>query len=100
MAYKLTGDQPERVFDNLRFLQDTILHLELDSALKEAIKRHKEKKELMEGNINDGWDKKGLLEHNKYLETLTQNVQYRLEEKAKGELILEMELERVKKLFF
>ena len=46
MAYKLTGDQTERVFDYLRFLQDTILHLEDDSVKKKRPRPHKEKKSL------------------------------------------------------
>ena len=97
MAYKLTGNQTERVLDNLRFLEDTIRQLERNSELKEA-EAAKREKELMESIPNDDLDKEGLREHNKYLETMTQNLQYRLEEKAERELILEMELEKVKKL--
>ena len=52
MAYKLTGDQTERVFDNLRFLQDIILHLEDDSVKKEA-KAAQREKELMENNAGE-----------------------------------------------
>ena len=37
----------------------------------------------MKGNLNDGLDEEGLLKHNKYLETLAQNLQYRLEKNRK-----------------
>ena len=97
MAYKLTGDQTERVFDNLRFLQDTILHLEDDSVKKEA-KAAQREKELMENNAGEESDRLYLQEQNKHLEHIAKNLEYRLEEKAKRELVLEMELERVKKL--
>ena len=97
MDHKLTGDQTERVFENLRFLQDTILLLEEDSAKKEA-KAAQREKELMENKADEESDRLYLYEQNKHLEQIAKNLEYRLEEKAERELVLEMELERVKKL--
>ena len=74
MAYKLTGNQTERVLDNLRFLEDTMKQLERNSELKEA-EAAKREKELMESIPNDDLDKEGLRERNKYLEMMTHNLQ-------------------------